>query len=108
MLKRDNGTLSICFFSQLADPIILIDWNAHLEFFEFTRGRFVSDEAQELSRRRVTFDMNQLAKVAATSIEANQCIRAEKCPDGMYNKAYNFTMMTGGQSLEKPLTQTLA
>lgn len=51
--------------------------------------------------RRVQFDMNELAQVAAKSIGASLCVDIEKCPDGLYNKAYIFTMDNGHQVIGK-------
>ncbi|KAI9709530.1 MAG: hypothetical protein M1820_003290 [Bogoriella megaspora] len=77
------------------------DWNLHKELFSFTRGRFVSDEAGQLSCRHVNFDMNELVKAAVSSIGAKECISLEKCPDGQYNKAFIFTMDDGRQVIGK-------
>lgn len=62
------------------------------EFFTFSRGRFVINEAENVRKRRVRFDMNEFARVAATAIGSRECVHIEKCPDGMYNKSYLFTM----------------
>jgi hypothetical protein len=80
---------------------LLVDWNQKPEFFEFTRGRFVSDEAAQVACRRVHFDMNELAKTAALSIGAKRCVDVEKCPDGLYNKAFIFTLEDGRQIVGK-------
>jgi hypothetical protein len=45
--------------------------------------------------------MNELAQVAAKSIGASHCVGIEKCPDGLYNKAYIFTMDNGHQVIGK-------
>ncbi|OAL28138.1 hypothetical protein AYO20_09557 [Fonsecaea nubica] len=54
-----------------------------------------------MSIRRVRFDMNKLARVATEAITANKCINVEKCPDGLYNKSYLFTMDDGRQVIGK-------
>ncbi|ETI22240.1 hypothetical protein G647_06313 [Cladophialophora carrionii CBS 160.54] len=54
-----------------------------------------------MSMRSARFDMNQLARVAAGSSAADRCISIEKCPDGMYNKSYLFTMSDGRQVIGK-------
>ncbi|KAJ5708666.1 hypothetical protein N7488_008467 [Penicillium malachiteum] len=59
------------------------DWNSHEEFFKFTRGSFVVDEAENLRNREMTFDLNRLARIVADSVGAAQCIAVKKCPDGM-------------------------
>ncbi|KAI9661719.1 MAG: hypothetical protein M1821_008957 [Bathelium mastoideum] len=40
-------------------------------------------------------NMNRLARIAASSIGAEECVAIEKCVDGMYNKAYILTMDNG-------------
>lgn len=80
---------------------MLADWNQKSEFFEFTRGRFVCDEAAQVACRRVHFNMNELAKTAALSMGAERCIDVEKCPDGLYNKAFIFTFENGLQIIGK-------
>jgi hypothetical protein len=50
------------------------DWNSNDEFFKFTRGQFVVEEAKNLRRREINFDLNKLAQVAADSVGAAQCI----------------------------------
>lgn len=72
-----------------------INWNENGDFFRFTRGRFVVDEARQMALRTVKFDLNRLAQVAADSVGAEHCIHVDKFPDGMYNKAYLFRMSDG-------------
>ncbi|KAL1971012.1 hypothetical protein VTN77DRAFT_2846 [Rasamsonia byssochlamydoides] len=69
--------------------------------FEFTRGRFLVNEAEQMARRRVRFNVNELASVAANSVGANRCVNIEKCPDDLYNKAYVLTMDDGTQLIGK-------
>ncbi|KKZ60356.1 hypothetical protein EMCG_04914 [[Emmonsia] crescens] len=71
------------------------------ELFEYTRGRFLLDEASQMARRRVHFNMSELASVAAKSVGAKQCVDIEKCPDGLFNKAYILTMDSGKQVIGK-------
>ncbi|DAA72768.1 TPA_exp: Uncharacterized protein A8136_5437 [Trichophyton benhamiae CBS 112371] len=77
------------------------DWNIHDEFFQFTRGRFVIDEKEQLSKRHVRFNMNELAQEAAKAVGAKYCINVEKCADGMFNKAYIFTLDNDKQVIGK-------
>ncbi|PYH83584.1 hypothetical protein BO82DRAFT_373054 [Aspergillus uvarum CBS 121591] len=53
--------------------------------------------------RNVNFNMNELAKRAAESVGSTltQCARVEKFPDGMFNKAFLFTMQDGTQVVGK-------
>ncbi|KAK2731963.1 hypothetical protein FQN57_003059 [Myotisia sp. PD_48] len=72
------------------------------ELFEYTRGRFLlGNEKEQRAKRRVHFDLQQLASTAANSIGAKECINIAKCPDGLYNKAFILTMDTGKQVIAK-------
>ncbi|KAF2423572.1 phosphotransferase enzyme family protein [Tothia fuscella] len=79
----------------------LPDWNIHDDFFQFTRGTFVRNEAEQLASRRIKFDMNELTRVAASSIGANSCIMVENLPDGMYNKTFLLSMDDGQKVVAK-------
>ncbi|KAK5115818.1 hypothetical protein LTR85_009412 [Meristemomyces frigidus] len=69
------------------------------EFFHFTRGRFVRDEAYELAQRAVHFDVDALASIAAKAVGLHSCVKAEKFKDGMFNKALLLTMDDGTQAV---------
>ena len=77
------------------------DWNRCEAFFRFSRGRFVCDETNEMAKRHVRFDLNELCQVAATAVGSTRCSNVEKCADGMYNKAFILTMDNGKQVIAK-------
>ncbi|OJJ45027.1 hypothetical protein ASPZODRAFT_153337 [Penicilliopsis zonata CBS 506.65] len=77
------------------------DWNSNDEFFKFTRGRFLVEEAENLRKREIRFDLNRLARVAADSVGAAQCVSITKYPDGMFNKAFLITMDNGREVVAK-------
>lgn len=77
------------------------DWNSNDEFFNFTRGRFVVDEAENLRKREIRFDLNRLARVAADAVGAAQCISIKKYPDGMFNKSFLISMDNGQEVVAK-------
>ncbi|KAJ5477435.1 phosphotransferase enzyme family protein [Penicillium diatomitis] len=77
------------------------DWNSNPEFFKFTRGRFIVDEAENLRKREIKFDLNRLARVAADSVGAARCIAIKKYPDGMFNKAFLMSMDDGREVIAK-------
>ncbi|RMZ85206.1 hypothetical protein DV738_g409, partial [Chaetothyriales sp. CBS 135597] len=77
------------------------DWNSNDEFFKFTRGRFIVDGEENLHKREVRFDMNRLARVAADSVGAVQCIDIKKYADGMFNKAFLMSMDDGREVVAK-------
>ncbi|KAH9864621.1 hypothetical protein J1614_010556 [Plenodomus biglobosus] len=76
-------------------------WNSDGGFFRFTRGRFIVDETENVRQREVRFDLNRLARAAAESVGAAQCISVKKYPDGMFNKAYLMTMEDGQEVVAK-------
>ncbi|KKZ65633.1 hypothetical protein EMCG_08540 [[Emmonsia] crescens] len=71
------------------------------EFFRFTRGRFVQNEAHEMAQRYIHFDVEELARAGAAAVGAKSCLNIEKYPDGMYNKAFLLTMDNGMQAVAK-------
>src|ERR1700733_777589 len=73
------------------------DWNTIEANFRFTRGRFVRNEAFEMSQRYIPFDMNELSRIAAEAVGSESCLKVEKYPDGMFNKTFLFTMNNGTQ-----------
>lgn len=50
------------------------------------------DEAENLRKREIKFDLNRLARVAVDSVRAARCIAIKKYPDGMFNKAFLISM----------------
>lgn len=77
-----------------------VDCNQYADFFKFTRGRFVCNENEEMARRHVTFDMNELCKAAGASV-GRECVKVEKYADGLYNKAFLLTMDNDEQVVAK-------
>ncbi|KAJ5975461.1 hypothetical protein N7481_009168 [Penicillium waksmanii] len=77
------------------------DWNSHSEFFDYTNARFVCNEKYEMEMRHVSFDMNELAKLAAKSVGAAKCVNVEKLSEGMFSKPFLFTMEDGSQVVGK-------
>ena len=54
-----------------------------------------------MSQRSVHFNLDNLAQIAATSIDSRSCIAVEKYPDGQYTKAFLMTMEDGKQVVAK-------
>ncbi|KAK3294041.1 uncharacterized protein B0H64DRAFT_374877 [Chaetomium fimeti] len=77
------------------------DWDSDEGLFTFTRGRFLYDENRQMAQRTVRFSMSRLARAAAASIGADRCVHVQKCPDGLYNKAYIFRMDDGREVIGK-------
>jgi len=79
----------------------MLDWNKFDEFFTFTRGRFVVNENDQMKRRQIRFNMNELTQIAARSVSSRGCVSVQKCPDGMYNKCFVLTMDDGQEVIAK-------
>ncbi|KAM5445163.1 hypothetical protein MaudCBS49596_007799 [Microsporum audouinii] len=78
-----------------------VDVDQEESFFQFTRGRFVCNEAEQQRQRHVKFNVGELATTAAKAIGATRCVKAQKCPDGLYNKAFLLTMDNGKEVIGK-------
>ena len=66
-------------------------------FFNYTSGRWLWDEANQLRQRHQPFNIQQLKETAAISVNAKSCINMAKLPEGSYNKAFLLTMDNGAQ-----------
>jgi hypothetical protein len=59
------------------------------------------EEADQIARRHIRFNMNELVRIATESVGAKDCVAVEKCPDGMYNKSFVLTMDEGQEVIVK-------
>lgn len=78
-------------------------WNAIHDSYDYTRARFLVNENHEMATRRVRFNMSELRKRATESVgfSNDQCVNVERLPDGMFNKAFLFTMQDDTQVVGK-------
>lgn len=93
--KSPQGQLNVC------NVLNISDLKYGDDLFTYTRGRFVQNEKYEMSQRHVSFNVNELARIAAEAIGSSICVSVEKYPDGMYNKAMLLTMEDGTQVVAK-------
>lgn len=69
--------------------------NPH-DFFNYTSGRCLWDEEEQLRERYREFDILELQKVATESACGGSCVRMEKLGEGSYNKSFKLVMANGG------------
>ncbi|EEH35874.2 phosphotransferase enzyme family protein [Paracoccidioides lutzii Pb01] len=62
---------------------------------------YSSLSSHEMAQRYIHFDVEELARVGAAAVGAQSCLKVEKYPDGMYNKAFLLTMDNGMQAVAK-------
>jgi len=79
---------------------IIIDGDEQ-SFCRYTSGHWLWDEPAQLSRRYVSFNMAELAKIAAQSIGASSCVEIKKVPEGNFNKTFLLTMSDGKEVIAK-------
>jgi len=78
------------------------DWNDNAGFFRFTAGRFLFNEADQLRRRFIKFNMNALANTVVEAIGGLRfCVDIKELPEGQYNKTFLFTMSDGVEAIAK-------
>lgn len=65
------------------------------EFFQYTSGRWLWDEEQQLRDRYTPFNVPELQKVAAYSVGATKCINMTKLAEGSFNKTFKLSMDNG-------------
>jgi hypothetical protein len=71
------------------------------DFHRYTRGRFVCDEAQNMAKRCVDFNIQELQNIAAHATDSKSCVNFEKLSEGQNSKAFLLTMDDGAQVVAK-------
>ncbi|KAI1983645.1 Phosphotransferase enzyme [Ophidiomyces ophidiicola] len=69
------------------------------DYYRYTGGRWLFNEAEQLAARRVEFNLDALVAVAIKSLgqEHISCSKVEKLPEGNFNKSLLLTMTDGSQ-----------
>ncbi|KAG9091795.1 Phosphotransferase enzyme [Ceratobasidium sp. UAMH 11750] len=58
------------------------------EFFEYTSGRWLYNEQEQMAIRYVRFNVEALQQIATTAVGAAQCNKIVKTHEGSYNKIF--------------------
>lgn len=70
-------------------------------FFEYTSGRWIHDETQQMSRRYRQFNVEALKKVSAQACDAQTVVGIEKIAEGSYNKIFNIKVDNGKEVIAR-------
>jgi hypothetical protein len=62
------------------------------DFFRYTGGRWLWDEENQLRKRYHRFNVLELQRLAATSVNAQACVSMTKLAEGRYNKVFRLLM----------------
>ena len=65
------------------------------DFFNYTSGRWIHNENHQLDSRRVSFSVTALKAVASRLVNASECTRMVKFPEGLYNRAFLLPFNNG-------------
>ncbi|KAE8147108.1 phosphotransferase family protein [Aspergillus avenaceus] len=65
------------------------------DFFNYTSGRWIWDEEQQLQERYREFDILEMQKIAMESSSSGSCVSMAKLGEGSYNKSFKLTMSNG-------------
>ncbi|KAM5435405.1 Phosphotransferase enzyme [Microsporum canis] len=68
---------------------------SYADFFQYTSGRWLWDEEQQLRDRFSPFNVPELQKVAASSVGASKCVEITKLAEGSFNKTFKLKMDNG-------------
>ncbi|KAM5448395.1 Phosphotransferase enzyme [Microsporum audouinii] len=73
------------------------------EFYRYTSGRWLFNEAQQLGARQVQFNIDALVAVAARCLNKRpeSCIKFEKLAEGDFNKSFLLNMSDGSQVIAR-------
>ncbi|KAE8143966.1 phosphotransferase family protein [Aspergillus pseudotamarii] len=65
------------------------------DFFNYTSGRWVWDERQQLQERYREFNILEIQNIAMESSSSGSCVSMSKIGEGSYNKLFKLTMGNG-------------
>lgn len=71
------------------------------DFFQYTSGRWLWDEEQQLHDRFSPFNVAELKKAAASGVGANKCVEITKLAEGSFNKTFRLKMDNGMHAIAK-------
>lgn len=72
-----------------------IDDGGNDDLFRYTAGRWLWGEEEQLSRRYVKFNVDELVHIAMRSTGSSPCVAIKKLPEGGFNKVLLLTMSDG-------------
>lgn len=82
-------------------PLLRIVKQDLFHIFNYTSGRWLIDEPQELAARFTKFSVTALVDAAVAAVEgARSCISFSKLGEGEYNKAFLITLATNSEPVE--------
>ncbi|CAD6448374.1 ea77e627-0550-48d3-b66d-8400f355dfdf [Sclerotinia trifoliorum] len=64
-------------------------------FFRYTSGRWLWGEESQQRERFLVFNVQELKRIAAESVEAQSCVSITKFAEGGYNKVFRLVMDNG-------------
>ncbi|EGE08072.1 phosphotransferase enzyme family protein [Trichophyton equinum CBS 127.97] len=77
------------------------EYHNHDFLFQYTSGRWLWGEEEQLAARYVKFDVAALCQVAADAVGARSCTDITKLPEGNFNKVLLLTMDDGKEVIAK-------
>ncbi|PWY91337.1 hypothetical protein BO94DRAFT_573791, partial [Aspergillus sclerotioniger CBS 115572] len=60
--------------------------------YRYTSGRWLWNENEQLSRRYVKFNLDELVRIAVRVTGSSSCIQVQKLPEGNFSKVFLITM----------------
>ena len=73
----------------------------HDHLFNYTSGRWLWNESQQLDARHRPFNISNLKQVACKAAGSAECISMKKIGEGNHNKAYRLVMQDGRRIIAK-------
>lgn len=69
--------------------------------YNYTSGRWLWREKDQVSRRYVKFNLAELVRIAIQVTGSNSCVQVQKLPEGNFSKVFLITMDDGKEVIAK-------
>ncbi|KAE8151530.1 phosphotransferase enzyme family protein [Aspergillus avenaceus] len=78
-----------------------VDCNDEEILHQYTSGRWLWGEKEQLSRRYVKFNLAELLRIAIAVTKSETCVQVQKLPEGNFSKVFLITMNDEKQVIAK-------
>jgi hypothetical protein len=78
-----------------------VDQTITQDFFNYTSGRWIYNERQQLDARRIDFSVPALKQAASAVMGMSECIEMIKLPKGLFNRAFLLTFDNGTEAVAR-------
>lgn len=99
--KRPKGARNLFSFTRYSSTMSRSIEQGVDEFFNYTTGRWLWGEKEQLKERYQRFNVQELKEVTAQTLGSQKCVSMTKIGEGNYNKVFRLQMDDGATAMAR-------